>query len=68
MNRALWEVAFRWKRLLVCLLSMWHLRHWPMNDLSDAEWRFQLHDTTARDAFLEGWCRCGDDLPPDGSL
>jgi hypothetical protein len=39
-----------------------------MNDLSDAEWRFQLHDTTARDAFLEGWCRCGDDLPPDGSL
>ncbi len=52
-----WEAHFRWKRLRVCLLCWWHLRHWPMNDLTDAEWRFQLDGATAREAFMEGWCR-----------
>ena len=62
----LWDLAFRWKRFRVCLLSLWYLRHWPMNDLSDAEWRFQLDGMTAREAFCEGWCRGGDDLTSDG--
>ncbi len=51
------ELAFKLKRLWVCLLCLRYLRHWPMRDLSDAEWRFQLDGQTARDAFLEGWCR-----------
>lgn len=55
-------LAFHLKRLHVCLLSLWYLRHWPMNDLSAAEWREQLDGETARDAFLEGWCR-DFDLP-----
>ena len=53
----IWEARFRWKRLRVCLLCLWHLRHWPMNDLTDTEWRFQLDGATAWEAFLEGWCR-----------
>jgi len=55
--KVMWELAFQFKRLRVCLLSLWYLRHWPMNDLSTAEWRFQLDGETARSAFLEGWCR-----------
>lgn len=46
----------------MCFLSLWYLRHWPMNDLSTAEWRFQLDDMTVWDAFIEGWCR-DTDLP-----
>ena len=53
----LYDMGFHWKRLRVCLLCYWYLRHWPMNDLSEAEWRFQLDGETARSAFLEGWCR-----------
>jgi hypothetical protein len=53
----LWNAAFYWKRLRVCVLCWWYLRHWPWGDLSTAEWRFQLHGETARSAFLEGWCR-----------
>lgn len=53
---------FRWKRLHVCLLCLWYLRHWPMNDLSDREWLEQLDGETAWDAFIEGWCR-DTDLP-----
>ena len=51
------EVVFQWKRLRVCLLCLWHLRHWPMNDISEDEWRTLLDDETPRSAFLEGWCR-----------
>lgn len=53
----LWDMEFRWKRLRVCLLCWRYLNHWPMNDLSEGEWRWQLEDQTARGAFLEGWCR-----------
>ena len=56
-ERVISEGAFRWKRFRVCLLCYWHLRHWPMDDLSDAEWRFQIEGQTAYEAFLEGWCR-----------
>ena len=56
---SLWfyDIGFRWKRLRVCLLCYWYLRHWPMNDLSETEWLFQLDGETARSAFIEGWCR-----------
>ena len=60
------NMAFYWKRLRVCLLCLWYLRHWPMSDLSTAEWRLQLLDMTASDAFFEGWGRCDDLGPPDG--
>jgi hypothetical protein len=56
-RRLLWEAAWRWKRFKVCLLCLWYLRHWPMYDLSDAEWMFQLDGETAWDSFVEGWCR-----------
>lgn len=49
-----YNAEFQLKRLHVCLLCWWYLRHWPMNDLSRAEWQFQLAGETARDAFLEG--------------
>ena len=62
MRRFLWELSFQRRRLAVCFLSLWYLRHWPMNDLSTAEWRFQLDDMTVWDAFIEGWCR-DTDLP-----
>lgn len=58
--RLKWECAFQWKRLRVCLLCWWYLRHWPWGDLSTAEWKFQLAGETARSAFLEGWCRMDD--------
>ena len=51
----LYDIGFRWKRLRVCLLCYWYLRHWPMSDLSEAEWRYQLAGETARSAFLYGW-------------
>ena len=50
-------IVFRSKRLRVCLLCLWYMRHWPMNDISEAEWREQLEGETAWSAFLEGWCR-----------
>ena len=52
-----YNAGFYCKRLWVCVLCFWYLRHWPWSDLSTAEWRFQLAGETARDAFLEGWCR-----------
>ena len=52
-----WEARFRWKRLQVCLWCWLHLGHWPINDLTDAEWRSQLDGVTAYEAFVEGWCR-----------
>lgn len=62
MRRLLWELSFQSKRLHVCCLSLWYLHHWPMNDLSTAEWRFQLDGEPAWEAFIEGWVRdC--DLP-----
>lgn len=54
------NIVFHLKRLQVCLLCLWYLRHWPMNDISDVEWREQLDGETARSAFLEGWCRMDD--------
>ena len=57
---AMSEIAFQWKRLRVCVLCLWYLRHWPMGDISSAEWREQLDGETARDAFIEGWCRDAD--------
>ncbi|MCE5292957.1 MAG: hypothetical protein LLG14_27490 [Nocardiaceae bacterium] len=59
-RRLKFEAAFQWKRLRVCLLCWWYLRHWPWGDLSTAEWRFQLDGETSRSAFLEGWCRMDD--------
>ena len=56
-QRFKFESRFRTKRLQVCVLCLWYLRHWPMSDLSEAEWRWQLDGATAWDAFLEGWCR-----------
>lgn len=53
-----YNTGFYLKRLHVCLLCLWHLRHWPWGDLSTAEWRFQLAGETAWDAFVEGWRRC----------
>ena len=52
-----YNTAFYAKRVWVCVLCLWYLRHWPWGDLSTAEWRFQLAGETARDAFMEGWCR-----------
>lgn len=57
LKRLVYEASFRWKRLHVCLLCLWRLRHWPMNDLTEAEWRCQLAGETAESAFMEGWCR-----------
>jgi hypothetical protein len=57
------EILFQWKRLRVCLLCLWYLRHWPWGDISDKEWRDQLEFETARSAFLEGWCRGDHDGP-----
>jgi hypothetical protein len=51
------DMIFQLKRLYVCWLCWYHLRHWPMNDLDDAEWRAQLEAENAYDAFIEGWCR-----------
>lgn len=51
------ELRFQIKRLHVCLLCLWYLRHWPMNDLDNTEWHEQLDGERAYDVFIEGWCR-----------
>ena len=53
------ELTFRLRlrRLHVCVLCWWYLRHWPMDDLDDAEWMKQMDGYSACDVFLEGWCR-----------
>lgn len=56
-NAILLELRFRWWRLMICAYSYHVLRHWPRNDLSEAEWRESFDaEPDAWVAFLEGWC------------
>ena len=51
------SIALRWKRLRVCIICWWYIRHWPMDDLTDEDWVAQLDWGSPWEVFLEGWCR-----------